>query len=190
MDILNLALSYDPDNYEIKTLLAEIQKEYGEDSFLPENHPEILRTNSMIQWMHQGGSKFDKIKLRYYAADYRGVHASKNISRGESIIFVPRHQIITLETAKTSPIGKKLVTKGLMKRLFSPKHSLLATYVMEEKRKSDSYWHSYLDLLPKSFGCFPVFYTPEEKQLLIGSPFLAQIEEKIQEIKWDYDFLC
>jgi hypothetical protein len=80
--------------------LSEIEKEYKEDNFLPENHPEILRTKSMIQWLYQGGSKFEKIKLRYYAEDYRGVHASKPIQRGETIIFVPKHQIITLETAK------------------------------------------------------------------------------------------
>jgi histone-lysine N-methyltransferase SETD3 len=77
-----------------------------------------------------------------------------------------------------------------MKILYSPKHTLLATIVMEERRKPDSYWSPYLDLLPKTFGCFPVFYSAEEKQWLQGSPFLDSIEDKTHEIQIDYEVLC
>lgn len=63
------------------------------------------RFERMFDWMLDGGSEFDKLKLRYYAADYRGVHASRDIKKGETILYVPKNQIITLEMAMESPIG-------------------------------------------------------------------------------------
>jgi len=49
--------------------------------------------------MKDGGSEYNKLKLRYYSENYRGVHASQNITSGETILFVPLAQIITLEMA-------------------------------------------------------------------------------------------
>jgi len=63
------------------------------------------RFEVMFGWMRDGGSIFDKLKMRYYAADYRGVHASRDIKKGETILYVPKKEIITLEMAMESPIG-------------------------------------------------------------------------------------
>jgi len=41
--------------------------------------------------MKDGGSQFDKMKIRYYTADYRGVHAARDIKKGETILYVPKH---------------------------------------------------------------------------------------------------
>jgi len=100
------------------------------------------------------------------------VHAARDIKKGEIILYVPKEQIITLEMAMSSPIGKKMYEKGLRQRLISPKHSFLATFIMQEKRKPDTIWIAYIDILPKSYSNFPIFYTEEEKKWLEGSPFL------------------
>jgi|TARA_B110000285_G_scaffold21814_1_gene21105 protein-histidine N-methyltransferase len=47
-----------------------------------------------------------------------------------------------------------------------------------------------LDILPKSLRDFPIFFTDEEKAFLKGSPFLNQINEKLEDIKIDYDLIC
>ena len=144
----------------------------------------------MLKWLRDGNSKFDKLKIRYYGPDYRGVHASRDIKKGEIILLVPLNQIITLEMAFASPIGSKMYEKGLRQRLISPKHSFLSTFIMQEKRKENSEWHIYIDILPKNLSNFPIFFTKEDKEWLEGSPFLDQIEEKIQDIKIDYDLIC
>lgn len=72
-------------------------------------------------------------------------------------------EIITLEMAMESPIGYQMYQKGFRQRLISPKHSFLATYVMEERRKTNSYFHKYIDILPKAFDNFPIFYTQQER---------------------------
>ena len=92
--------------------------------------------------------------------------------------------------AFASPIGKKMFDKGLRQRLLSPKHSFLCCFVLQERRKKDTKFDSYLDILPKDLGCFPIFFTDEEKTWLQGSPFLTLVEEKLVDIKSDYDLIC
>ena len=90
--------------------------------------------------MKKDGAEFDKLKVRYYSPDYRGVHAARDIAKGETILYVPKQEIITLEMAFTSPIGKLMYQRGFRQRLISPKHSFLATYIMQERRKTNSYF--------------------------------------------------
>jgi hypothetical protein len=80
--------------------------------------------------MKKGGADFSKLKLRYYSDNYRGVHALRDIKNGEEVLYVPLDQIITLEMAFRSPIGKLMYEKGLRQRLISPKHSFLGAYLL------------------------------------------------------------
>jgi len=43
---------------------------------------------------------------------------------------------------------------------------------MQERRKPDTIWEPYIDILPKSYGNFPIFFTEDELKWLEGSPFL------------------
>ena len=61
--------------------------------------------------------------------------------------------------------------------------------MMEERRKPDSHFKAFLDILPKQFSNFPIFYTREERALLEGSPFQNQISDKIKDIKTDYEMI-
>ena len=68
--------------------------------------------------------------------------------KGETILYVPLKEIITLEMCMGSPTGKKMFQRGFRQRLISPKHSFFSTFLMEEKRKESSYWDKYIDILP------------------------------------------
>lgn len=104
---------------------------------------------------------------------------------------MPKPQIITLEMAEESPIGAKMMYHNLKSRLLSPKHGFLTTYILQEKKKGeDSEYFPFIDILPKTFENFPIFFSPEEKEWLKGSPFLEQVEEKIEDIKADFDLIC
>ena len=49
--------------------------------------------------MQAGGAYTEKLDLRYYAENFRGVHAANDIKAGETILFVPFNLIFTLEAA-------------------------------------------------------------------------------------------
>lgn len=71
------------------SLIAFGEQELGLDRSIPLDHPERQRFNDLFSWMKSGGAQFDKLKLRYYSADYRGVHAHQDIKKGETILYVP-----------------------------------------------------------------------------------------------------
>lgn len=180
-----------------KELIQQIEEnirlqeiEISNDRSVPLDHPERQRFNAMFDWMKKGGAQFPKLKLRYYTEDYRGVHAATQIEKGETILYVPLSQLLTLDMAMQSPIGSLMAARNFRQRLLSPKHSFLATLIMEEKRKPSSPFNKYIDILPKGFTNFPIFYTKEERNWLTGSPFQQQISDKIKDIQADYQTIC
>ena len=61
---------------------------------------------------------------------------------------------------------------------------------MQEKRKESSHFEHYLEVLPKAFDNFPIFYTQDERAWLEGSPFQNQISDKIKDIQADYNIIA
>jgi len=49
-----------------------------------------MRFEKMLKWLSDGGSTFEKLKIRYYGPEYRGVHAARDIKKGEIILYVPK----------------------------------------------------------------------------------------------------
>ena len=90
MESLKKALELEPSNEEFIKLFEETKKEYEEDNSIPVDHPERQRFEKLLVWLKEGGSIFDKLKIRYYTADYRGVHAARDIKKGETILLIPK----------------------------------------------------------------------------------------------------
>ena len=103
-------------------------------------------------------------------------------------MYIPKKHIITLELARAAPVGAKMMAASL--NLLSPKHCYLSSFLLQERRKEDSFWNPYLHILPQFFSSFPIFYSAEEKSMLAGSPFLESIAEKLGDIAVDYNAIC
>ena len=131
---------------------------------------------------------FPKLDIYFYSNDHRGVIAKKDIFREEVILKIPKDMLISLELAKEESLGKKLTS--FMYDLNSPKHCLLTSFLLKELHNEDSKWKYYLDIIPKDYTNFPIFYTEDELKLLEGSPFLNTIIEKKEDIKKDYENIC
>ena len=132
---------------------------------------ELEMYKNYVAWMNQNGSKLDKIALKYFAKDFRGIVAKEDIHRGEAVIFVPKSVMITLKTAKQGKIGAQVVAKNCS--LTYPNNSFLSSYVLHEQAVPSSKWKILFDAFPKNVSNFPIFFTDSEKKLLTGSPFLS-----------------
>ena len=139
IELFQKASQMESENKEYSEKFDFAVEERKEDEYVPVP-AEKERFEKMFDWMLDGGANFDKLKMRYYAPDYRGVHASRDIKKGETILYVPKDEIITLEMAMESPIGALMKARNFRNRLISPKHSFLATYVMQERRKDKSFF--------------------------------------------------
>lgn len=89
LDIAIQTNQNDPLVKEMENLLMSAIQEHQMDNLLAVDHPERARFERLIAWMRTGGAQFNKMKLRYYSADYRGVHAARDIAEGETILYVP-----------------------------------------------------------------------------------------------------
>ncbi|CAD8163405.1 unnamed protein product [Paramecium octaurelia] len=170
---------------EIEKLLNQYKSQALQSSI---DSGELDKQKRLLEWLKTGQALFPKIKIESYAEDYRGVNARKAISSKEVILFVPRSHMITLEMAKETPVAKKIIQYRL--DLLSPKHSFLSTFLLQEKKKQDSFWKPYLDVLPKSYSNFPIFFNDCDLEWLKGSPFLKQVKDKITDLKKDYCDIC
>ena len=88
-----------------------------------------------MKWLDKGGADTSLLQLRMYNNNYRGLHATQDIQKGDIIVCVPRHQLITLEMAWQSDFGKQVEKIKLFNKLKSIKHLLLAMYCINDTRK-------------------------------------------------------
>ena len=63
--------------------------------------------------MNKHGAFTEKLRPQHYAPNTYGVHASRNIDAGETILFIPNLLILTIDKVKaglrTSPIGRSIL---------------------------------------------------------------------------------
>lgn len=73
------ALELEADNEAARELYEECKSEWDDDHTVEEDNPEKQRFGRLEKWLNDGGSKYDKLKIRFYNPIYRGVHAAKKI---------------------------------------------------------------------------------------------------------------
>jgi len=126
--------------------------------------------------------------LQYYAHDYRGIHAAKDLEDDETIVLIPYRFIMTTEVAKASPIGRAIIQSSCLIR---SKHSYLAAYLLGEREKGDSsFWHPYITVLPRDYRNMPINFDEDEKSWLSGSFSLTKMRQRIESLQEEYDDIC
>jgi len=56
--------------------------------------------DSMFEWAKKEGAEFDAIELRHQRDSMRGMFAKRDIKKGETMLFVPDHLVLSLEKSK------------------------------------------------------------------------------------------
>ena len=68
------------------------------------------KMENLTEWMKKGGADIEKVELRYYQKNHRGVHANCHIKKGEPIMFIPSDLIINYEdTISKNPLCSNII---------------------------------------------------------------------------------
>ena len=135
------------------------------------------------------GLYLNKIEISFNSECDRFCKATEDIFDKDILIRVPLEALMTLDEARQSQLGAYF-TPQLEKKLNSPHHSLLSTFMLTEIDKgSKSKWKYYFDFLPVSYNNFPIFYGEKEFAYLKGTQFLELLKKKKKEMKEDYELL-
>jgi len=105
MEFITRAMAIDAENTDILELKSEIEKEIAEVNARPKDATDDAYFESMTTWMDNEGADYSKLDMRWYWEGYRGVHAMTFIPKGETLLYVPLNNIITLEMARKTSIG-------------------------------------------------------------------------------------
>ena len=120
----------------------------------------------------------------------RGVHARTHIPPNTVCAIIPRKCLITVEMGQATPLGQAILHSDL--DLDAPKHIFLMVYILWDRKinGANSFFFPYYEILPRTLCNMPIFWPPEELELLEGSYMLEQIADRNDAIAEDYHSIC
>ena len=173
-------------NNELYHLIEEEEKKIEENSKKNGQYPTYIK---FMKSFYNLGLYLNKIEISFNSDCDRFCRAVEDIYEKDILIRVPLDALMTLDEARKSKLGRYF-TPQLEKKLNSPHHSLLSTFMLTEIDKGmQSKWKYYFDFLPASYNNFPIFYGEKEYDFLKGTQFLELLQKKKKEMKEDYDLL-
>ena len=175
-----------PKNNELLHLIQQEEKKNEENIKKFKQYPIYLK---FMKSFYKIGLYLNKIEISFNSECDRFCKATEDIFDKDILIRVPLEALMTLDEARQSQLGAYF-TPQLEKKLNSPHHSLLSTFMLTEIDKgSKSKWKYYFDFLPVSYNNFPIFYGEKEFAYLKGTQFLELLKKKKKEMKEDYELL-
>jgi len=175
-----------PKNNEILYLIQQEEKKNEENSKKYKQYPIYLK---FMKNFYKIGLFVNKIEICFNSDCDRFCRATEDIFDKDILIRIPLEALMTLDGARQSQLGGYF-TSQLEKKLNSPHHSLLSTFMLTEMDKGlKSKWKYYFDFLPANYNNFPIFYGEKEFNYLKGTQFLELLQKKKKEMKEDYDLL-
>lgn len=120
------------------------------------------------------------------SSEMRGVHARTHIPPNTTCMVIPRKCLITVEMGQATPLGQAILHSDL--DLDAPKHIFLMIYILWDRKVngSNSFFHPYYEILPRTLSNMPIFWSHGELSLLEGSYLVDQIVDRNDAIEHDY----
>ena len=113
---------------------------------------------SLRKWL-----KSSNDNLKMYKKGTRGIYCTKDIKEGDIIMKISPKYIIEFSKIYNK-ISEKLYNKN----------SYIATYLFIKANQSHSFWHTYLDSMPKDLNEYIYFYDKEKLKLLKNTSMMCK----------------
>ncbi|GER29553.1 rubisco methyltransferase family protein [Striga asiatica] len=148
-------------------------------------------------WMDRNGLPSCKVMLKErpsHDSKHRPIHyvaASEDLQEGDVAFSVPTSLVVTLERVLGNETIAELLTTNKLSEL-----ACLALYLMYEKKQGKkSFWYPYIRELDRQRGRgqlaveSPLLWSEVELDYLTGSPTKAEVLERAEGIKREYNEL-
>ncbi|KAL5539081.1 hypothetical protein UlMin_044779 [Ulmus minor] len=178
------------------TLVAGSRKEEGKYREVSSKKEEE-EFGDLKSWMHDNGLPPCKVELKEkpsHDENYRPIHyvaASEDLQVGDVAFSVPNSLVVTLERVLGNETIAELLTTNKLSEL-----ACLALYLMYEKKQGKkSFWYPYIRELDRQRGRghlaveSPLLWSEAELAYLTGSPTKAEVLERAEGIKREYNEL-
>ncbi|XP_076068321.1 actin-histidine N-methyltransferase-like [Oratosquilla oratoria] len=163
--------------------LVEKIRAYESELVLPK-YKRMDEVSAFMVWLQEKGVQVDGVTIADYGAEGLGLQTEKDIPQGHPVITVPVHAMMTEETAKKSYLGSLIERDPILQHMGNVS---LALHLLGEAVNPDSKWAPYIHVLPESYST-TLYYTPEQMQLLKGSPALEEALKMFRNISRQYSY--
>lgn len=157
----------------------------------------VSEVDDLKLWMHSNGLPPCKVVLKEkpsHDSKLRSIHyvaASEDLQAGDIAFSVPNSLVVTLERVLGNETVAELLASNKLSEL-----ACLALYLMYEKKQGKkSFWYPYIKELDRQRGRgqmaveSPLLWSENELSYLSGSPVLAEIHQRSEGIKKEYNEL-
>ncbi|RCH82584.1 hypothetical protein CU098_001348, partial [Rhizopus stolonifer] len=136
----------------------------------------------LLKWFDNNSIKWKKdcLSIKEKNGSF-GVYASKNISKSETVVKIPKESILSTKTCGISNILDEADLEGGC--------PLALAVLYEIAQKENSPWYGYLQGLPERGEDLPMFWEEEEKVWFKGTSMEAPVYNDLDDIKDDYNGL-
>uniref|UniRef100_A0A7C9AZ86 [Ribulose-bisphosphate carboxylase]-lysine N-methyltransferase n=1 Tax=Opuntia streptacantha TaxID=393608 RepID=A0A7C9AZ86_OPUST len=162
-----------------------------------EGDGKVKEEDDLKSWMHANGLPPCKVMLKEkpsHNPKHRPIHyvaASEDLQPGDIAFSVPDSLVVTLERVLGNETVAELLASNKLSEL-----ACLALYLMYEKKQGKkSFWYPYIRELDRQRGRgqmaveSPLLWSQTELSYLSGSPVLAEIHQRAEGIKREYNEL-
>ncbi|KAI9259089.1 hypothetical protein BY458DRAFT_517736 [Sporodiniella umbellata] len=129
---------------------------------------------SFIHWLNQNNFPETKLALANFPNTGRGMMAKEDIEEGEVIVSVPKPFLITYES-----LSKIYGSHSLQAS------QILALHLVLLSQDSNSWWKSYIDLLPMHFNTMPLTF-PDTLFRHLPRSLQQEVKRQKEAVKKDY----
>ena len=136
----------------------------------------------MIDWMHENGAVFSKIKVRLYSANEQFLHASRDIKKGEVILTVPHQLVIASKSLSQTVVGEAMSKIGLTHAL----SSFIGNLLVERSDPNTKFEPIFINIRTKGL---PVTFSVDNLSWIAGSPLYETIVKLRMVLREDFSKL-
>lgn len=140
--------------------------------------------DNFMQWLRDKGVAVDNISVAHFSEGDWGLKTEKDIKEGQLWLSVPREIMLTSSTSTGVNLAEILKADPISKNL---PQVFLALLLLEERLNANSLWTAYFNILPSEYNTV-LYFTPDELELLKGSPCLEEALKQYRHIARQYAY--
>ncbi|ELU11224.1 hypothetical protein CAPTEDRAFT_181634 [Capitella teleta] len=140
--------------------------------------------DGFMGWLKSNSVDAEAVEIQHFDVGGYGIKATRDFKEGELFLAIPRSVMMTTDTAKNSALGALIADNRILQTM---PNILLALHVLCELCSPASFWLPYLKILPHSYSS-PLYFNPEDLQLLKASPTLSEMINQFRNITRQYAY--
>nr|XP_045594445.1 actin-histidine N-methyltransferase-like [Procambarus clarkii]XP_045594446.1 actin-histidine N-methyltransferase-like [Procambarus clarkii] len=137
-----------------------------------------------MSWIEEMKIMVSGVEIADFDEQGFGLRATEDLNEGQEVITVPREAMLTEETARKSYLGSLIERDPILQHMGNVS---LALHVLGEFVNPQSPWQPYLRILPSTYST-TLYFSPQQLQLLKGSPVLDEAIKQFRNIARQYSY--